>query len=108
DGARTGVFVPRAGRTAHEDLAAALSVARALGIERTLNRDLPDVRIEQKSWNFTGRVHGSQKRLVQLGARYVVGRDERHPHRVQARLEGDARSRATVASRVFDFPIPIE
>ncbi len=95
-------------RAAHENLAAAGRVAGAAGVVGPFNPDLADVRIEQKSRDGARRVHGSLKRFVQLAARHVVGREERHADRVQARLDRDAWRRAAVAGRVRDFLVPIE
>ena len=106
-------FSGRVGRRAlrgpaHEDLATACRIAGAMSVERPFDRDLADVRIELKSGNLARRVHRPLKRLVQLGARQVVGREERHTDRVQPGLDRGARGRPPVAGRVLDLLIPVE
>ena len=66
--------------------------AAPVGVVRPFDPHLADVRIEQEARDRARRVHRPLERLVQLAARHVVGREERHADRVQARLDRNAQA----------------
>ena len=80
-------------------------VAGARGIVGAFNPDLADVRIEQKSRDGAGRVHGPLKRPVQFAARHIVGGEECHADGVQAGLHRDALALTRPLPVVFEISL---
>ena len=111
DGARAALFLASRGalpRLAGEDPAAARGVGRTLGVERTFDRHLTDVRIELEPRNLARRVHRAHERPVQFRAGQIVGRDEGHADVMQTGLDRNARRGSPVALCAFDFLVPVE
>ena len=93
---------------AHENFLTAGRAAGAARIIWAFNPDLADVRVEQKSGNRAGGVHGPLERLIQFAARHIVGGKKRHADGVQARFHRDAFGGAAHAGGGGNFFIPIE
>src|SRR5439155_14417481 len=109
DLAGADLFVPPARRTADENLAPARRVLRSLRVVRPLDLHLADAGVELIPRNLARRVQGPHERLVQLGARRVVGREECDADRVQPRFDRNTRRLSDLSGAAgTDLLVPVE